>query len=333
MEVLAFNSEGYLSSRGADAGVGGEGRRKGESNRAVCDCGRGFGVWRPVAVATVCGEGCTGHGPGDQDRASRLFGASKVHIQLLTTDNGPLTTPPTKENFRKAFDEVRQKAKPEDVVVVYLAGHGVSLSRATILVLLRHAGGAEPRSGGPGRPGATQSDNDYQRRAGRVDQADSSPKAGPDSGYLRGRSRSRQADRETRYQRRSDSRTDRLKDRTGFHVLLGCASDRVSYEASRYEQGLLTYSLLSGMRGAAPREGEFVDVSKLFQYSADEVPQLAKDIGGIQAPMIFAAARHKFRCRPAQTGGQANNSTGHAQDLYPPPAAERPGSRATTRRA
>ena len=47
---------------------------------------------------------------------------------------------------------------------------------------------------------------------------------------------------------------DRLKDRTGFHVLLGCAADRVSYEASRYEQGLLTYSLLARhARGGAAR--------------------------------------------------------------------------------
>src|SRR4029077_10242945 len=69
---------------------------------------------------------------------------------------------------------------------------------------------------------------------------------------------------------------ERLKDRTGFHVLMGCSADRVSYEASQYAQGLLTYSLLEGMRGAALRRGEYVDVSKLFQYAADRVPELAR---------------------------------------------------------
>ena len=44
---------------------------------------------------------------------------------------------------------------------------------------------------------------------------------------------------------------DRLKDRTGMHVLAGCAADAVSYEATRYGQGLLTYSLLTGMTGGA----------------------------------------------------------------------------------
>src|SRR5207302_5492949 len=35
-----------------------------------------------------------------------------------------------------------------------------------------------------------------------------------------------------------------LKDRTGMHVLAGCAADAVSYEATRFAQGRLTDSLL-----------------------------------------------------------------------------------------
>jgi hypothetical protein len=87
---------------------------------------------------------------------------------------------------------------------------------------------------------------------------------------------------------------DRLKDRTGFHVLMGSAADAVSYEATRYQQGLLTYALLQGMRGAALREGEYVDVSTLFQYAADEVPKLAGHIGGIQRPQIAAPRGTSF---------------------------------------
>jgi len=46
----------------------------------------------------------------------------------------------------------------------------------------------------------------------------------------------------------------------------------------------LTYSLLLGMRGAALRENQFVDVSKWFDFATDEVRELAKDIGGLQQP-------------------------------------------------
>ena len=65
---------------------------------------------------------------------------------------------------------------------------------------------------------------------------------------------------------------------------MGSAADAVSYEASRYGQGLLTYSLLQGMKGAALKEDQYVDVSKLFEYAADEVPRLAQNVGGIQRP-------------------------------------------------
>ena len=79
---------------------------------------------------------------------------------------------------------------------------------------------------------------------------------------------------------------ERVKDRTGMYVLAGCAADAVSYEATNYGQGLLTHSLLLGMRGAALREESYVDVSSLFDFAADQVPQLAQGVGGIQRPVI-----------------------------------------------
>jgi hypothetical protein len=82
---------------------------------------------------------------------------------------------------------------------------------------------------------------------------------------------------------------DRMQDRTGFYVLAGSASDAVSYESSVYGQGLLTYSLLKAIKGSALREDgkeEYVDVQKLFQFAVDEVPELSKNIGGIQKPFF-----------------------------------------------
>ena len=99
---------------------------------------------------------------------------------------------------------------------------------------------------------------------------------------------------------------ERLKDRTGFHVLMGSAADAVSYEATEYQQGLLTYALLHGMRGAALRQGEFMDVSTLFQYAADEVPILAAHIGGIQRPQIAAPRGTSFDIGQLNTRDQQN---------------------------
>jgi hypothetical protein len=81
---------------------------------------------------------------------------------------------------------------------------------------------------------------------------------------------------------------ERLKDRTGFFVLMGSAANKVSYEATQYGQGLLTYSLLQGLKGARLRENQFADVNLLFGYAQDTVPEMAKYIGGIQRPLIIA---------------------------------------------
>lgn len=88
---------------------------------------------------------------------------------------------------------------------------------------------------------------------------------------------------------------DRMKDRTGMFVLAGSASDKVSYEASQFGQGLLTYSLLLGMSGAALKDGQSVNIMNLFQYVCDQVPEFAKDIGGVQTPtLVFPAAASSF---------------------------------------
>ena len=80
---------------------------------------------------------------------------------------------------------------------------------------------------------------------------------------------------------------ERLKDNTGFYVLMGAAADKVSYEASEYGQGLLTYALLHGMKGARLREGQFAEAGLLFGYAQEEVVKMAKNIGGIQRPYVI----------------------------------------------
>jgi len=76
-----------------------------------------------------------------------------------------------------------------------------------------------------------------------------------------------------------------LKDNTGFHLLMGSAADAVSFEANSYGQGLLTYALLEGMKGAALKNDVDVDVVSLFGYAAERVPDLARGISGIQKPL------------------------------------------------
>lgn len=218
--------------------------------------------------------------------AQRLFGTDKVHLSLLTTSNTPGALSPTKENFRKAFEEAK-KSKPTDILVVYLAGHGISLKKDSDVYC-------------------------YLTKEART--TDTSALSDPEvlkhttitSEELMEWIRSINATKKvlvldtcaagavaSKLTEKRDVPSDqiraieRLKDRSGFYVLMGCASDAVSYEATKYGQGLLTYTLLQGMKGAALRENEYVDVNKLFEHAVEHVPDFASDIGGVQSPRFI----------------------------------------------
>jgi hypothetical protein len=79
-----------------------------------------------------------------------------------------------------------------------------------------------------------------------------------------------------------------LKDATGTFILMGSAADSVSYEASKYGEGLLTYALLQGMRGESLDDGSRLGVNRWFEKASEDVPDLARSIGGIQKPVIAA---------------------------------------------
>ena len=48
----------------------------------------------------------------------------------------------------------------------------------------------------------------------------------------------------------------------------------------------MTYSLLFGMKGDALRDGQYLDVNRLFQYASAKVPELASNVGGVQKPVV-----------------------------------------------
>ena len=231
--------------------------------------------------------------------AARLFGADRVNVQLLTSPSrgnavagvgggsspsstGDDLTRPTRQNIERAFECV-MAARSTDVLLVYLAGHGVN-----------HGGQdgdyhyltADARTGNLADPAVRQQTSissheltEWIRKVPALKQAV----------ILDTCAAGRFVDKlsETRTIPASHARAlERLKDRTGTYVLAGSTADAVSYESSRYGQGLLTYSVLFGMRGAALREDEFVDVSRLFEYAADFVLQIASALGGIQRPLI-----------------------------------------------
>jgi hypothetical protein len=84
---------------------------------------------------------------------------------------------------------------------------------------------------------------------------------------------------------------ENLKDKTGIFILSASASGQSAFEASQFGQGLLTYSLLSGIKlGTGLKDDKFIDVTRWFNNASDNVRELAKSIGGRQEPQIVGNA-------------------------------------------
>ena len=225
----------------------------------------------------------------------RFFGADKVHLTLLTTTNHPSAVQPTKENLRKAFEAAR-RAKPNDIFVVFLAGHGVALTdkdqKDRYCYLTQDATALDTKTYADEKireATAVSSEELVQW----INQVPALRQVMVLDTCAAGAATEKLLER--RDVPGSQVRAiEKLKDRTGFHVLMGCAADRVSYEATRYQQGLLTYAVLDGMRGEALDSKEQLDVTRLFQHAARRVPDLAQDIGGIQQPVISSPRGQAF---------------------------------------
>ncbi|GAB5551795.1 MAG: hypothetical protein Sapg2KO_13860 [Saprospiraceae bacterium] len=194
-----------------------------------------------------------------------------------------------KKNIEATFKSIKEKAKAEDVIVVYMSGHGVTYGSAeqAQFYYLTQGIASEDLSDPSIREAYTISSEELTAwindipalkqvliidacNSGKVVESMTSGSKALNSGQIRA--------------------LDRMKDRTGMFILSGSASDKVSYEASEYGQGLLTYALLQGMLGVATRKdatgNDMVDVMELFQHARNSVPELAASIRGIQTPML-----------------------------------------------
>lgn len=210
---------------------------------------------------------------------------SPVHLKLLTTSKSGKEFP-TKENIKSAFDEFASMATPCDVLVVYFSGHGSTWGpegkRSNFFYLTSAINEGKLRDAGI-RAAHAISDEDLehwltaipaQKQVLILDACNSGKAAENLKGLGKKDFNSNQS-----------IAMGLLNDRTGAYILTGSMADMLSWEASMYGQGLLTYSLLLGMSGASVKDGRNVDVLQLFDFACNKVPELAEAIGQKQTPV------------------------------------------------
>jgi len=286
VEVKAYNSDGYLVSRGAGVLYNpGDYEPAVQPDLYILSCGVSDYSGNQIDLQYAAKD-ATDMAKALQIGSEKLFGADRTYVYLLSTDEGSLQ--PTKANIIKTIEDIAAVASSSDLLVVYLSGHGINWGGqdGDFYYLTKDAFSASSESfSDPAiRESTTISSTDLTELIKKVPalkqvliiDACASGKAVDNLMAKRDISSS------------TLRALDRMKDRIGMHIITGCAADAVSYEASKFGQGVLTFSLLEGIKGVALREGRFVDVNLLFSNSQDRVPDLAADIGGIQKPQVFS---------------------------------------------
>ena len=211
--------------------------------------------------------------------STNLIGGDNLNMKVLTTSKDKSEWP-TKENIKNVFEGFALEAKARDYLIVYMAGHGVTGGENGDFYYLTCSakdgaiGNEETRNN---HAVSSTEFTEWIKKVSALKQVMIVDAC--HSGTLT-----------SSFGKTMDSdevkALEKMKDRTGLFLLAGSAADAVSYETTLYGQGLLTYALLFGLKGAALREGEYVDVLNLFQFAATKVPQLAQDIGGVQRPEV-----------------------------------------------
>lgn len=216
--------------------------------------------------------------------ATKYFGESQLNIQLLTSDSEDKTKKPTKQNITNVLNEFAKTASANDVLFIYLSGHGASHGGDDndFYYLTADAQSMKAIDDKSTRQAVALSSTEFINHLQKIPTVKQIMIIDAcQSGKLAG-------DMVKPQTMSSDQvrALETMKDRTGLYVLAGSAADAYSYEASQYGQGLLTYSLLFGLKGPALRDKEFVDVMRLFQFATEKVPVLAAGVGGIQKPEL-----------------------------------------------
>ena len=220
-----------------------------------------------------------------QKAGSKLF-KDRVSVRLLSTETEPW---PRKSEIREALREIATKAGPDDILLVYFSGHGITYPPTSesgqFYYLTTDIGGDNLKDEAILKTQAIAQDSLMewvrQIKARKRILIYDACNSGSVVSHFEAGAKNLNTD-----QRRA---LERMKDRAGMYVLAGSASDKSSYEASNYGHGLLTYSLINGMLSVAAKKNTLVELGDLFAFVEDDVERLAKNINREQRPEVIKA--------------------------------------------
>lgn len=178
---------------------------------------------------------------------SPLFESTEV--RLLTGEKARTDV------LRQTFEELGKDTQPQDTLVLFLAGHGSLDSNGYHFLMAP----GQPSVDGPALAGWLREFPAQKQfvildtcHAGAVSDEMASSFAVSQQRMARG---------------------------SGVYMLAACRSDQSALELPKLQHGLLTYSLLEGLKSAPPNSRQQVTVSGLVYYVCSQVPDLCRQVG------------------------------------------------------
>lgn len=222
--------------------------------------------------------------------AKKLLGDSNVFMYMIHSNVKPGSgyNTPEKEGIRKAMEDIGKKARTEDIVLIFFAGHGVmqgSEDKKFTFLTADASGASQTGISTTELQQWLSFEGPFKMMANK-------------SILIFDACNSGQASKELTAMVRNDDDTRRirqvedLRDKSGMFILSASAADQSAYELPQYEQGLLTYSLLSVLKNNPDilEEGKYLNVQKWFLESEKFLKQLISSLGYKQDAQPYGTA-------------------------------------------
>ena len=211
-----------------------------------------------------------------------LYDENRFNLTQLTSSSGSVDALSNRKNILNALAYIEEHALIDDIVVLFLSGHGVTIGD-DFYYLTAQAGNVNLENDSIRRSQVSISSSEILESLRRIKANKQilvldACHSGQIAEFLSNNSKALS----TSQQKALES----LNDKMGTYVLASSEANQKSFEVKQLRQGILTHSLLLGMSGEID-DTEMIDVVKLLNFASRQTEEVSKNILGTgQRPVI-----------------------------------------------
>lgn len=223
--------------------------------------------------------------------AGEFLGPEHIFMYHINSEvrggNGYAT--PERDNIRRAFADIGERARPEDVVLIFFAGHGMMKGLVDQKFTLLTAEATKENPVGISTTDLQSwlsPEGPHKMKANKMILIFDACHSGQASKELF-TMMSYNEDRTNRIRQMED-----LREKSGLLIMAASAPNQAAYELPQYGQGLLTYCLLKTLKNNPDvlDDREFVNVTKWFLESERELQRVMESLGKNQDAQPFGTS-------------------------------------------